>query len=108
MFLPPECLRMHRVILSTAVLLVKTPQFSINSYPLLLRLCQILNSGVTQALDENFVEIYILSSVNLFDTSLSKSKSIDPEIRKLLFIPLRNHNNKKVRHFAILIVCVRF
>ena len=47
MFLPPECLRMHQVVLSTAVLLGKTPKFSINSYLLLLRLCQILNSGVT-------------------------------------------------------------
>ena len=33
---------MHQVVLSTAVLLGKTPQFSINSYLLLLRLCHIL------------------------------------------------------------------
>ena len=49
--------------------------------------------------------LYILSNGSLSIATLKNFKSIGCEIRKLLYIALRNHTNKKVPHGAILILC---
>ena len=56
-------------------------------------------------LTENLYFLYILSNGSLSIATLKNFKSIGCEIRKLLYIALRNHTNKKVPHGAILILC---
>ena len=53
---------------------------------------------------ENLYFLYILSNGSLLIATLKIFKSIGCEIRKLLYIALRNHTNKKVPHGAILIL----
>ena len=54
---------------------------------------------------ENIYFLYILSNVSLLITTLYNFKSVGNKTRKLLFIALPCHTNKKVDHCAILILC---
>ena len=62
----------------------------------------------SQALDGNVVKIlYLIKCQSILYLSV-KFQVVDLEISKLLFIPLRYHNNKTARHYAILILCLCF
>ena len=61
-----------------------------------------------QALDGNFVKIlYFIKCQSVL--YLSVKFHVDrPGNKEVIFIPLRYHNNMKVRHYAILLLCVCF